>query len=224
MRGSEVKKPWESSPNDAGCQRKRAAASRSGKTAAPESIVAIEFQPLRFAPDGLFGRFHDMGGVQAIQIQQFESRAGLAEGVVINPTKVTLDLGENAPYPPYDGFFNAMPAYIGYQDVAGIKWVGGILGERKKAGLPQEEFAIRSGLGLRFVRELEHGKETVRLDKVNQALAMFGKEAVPGEREERNYGKYRTVTCTRYDKRQSDAASDAVFTAAVFRQSAAAVL
>lgn len=56
--------------------------------------------------------------------------------------------------------------------------------ERKKTGLTQEEFAIRSGLGLRFVRELEQGKETVRLDKVNQALAMFGKEAVPGEREE----------------------------------------
>ena len=56
--------------------------------------------------------------------------------------------------------------------------------ERKKAGLTQEEFAVRSGLGLRFVRELEQGKETVRLDKVNQALAMFGKEAVPGEREE----------------------------------------
>lgn len=52
--------------------------------------------------------------------------------------------------------------------------------ERKKAGLTQEEFAIRSGLGLRFVRELEQGKETVRLDKVNQALAMFGKVAVPG--------------------------------------------
>ena len=45
--------------------------------------------------------------------------------------------------------------------------------ERKKAGLTQEEFAVRSGLGLRFVRELEQGKETVRLDKVNQALAMF---------------------------------------------------
>ena len=53
--------------------------------------------------------------------------------------------------------------------------------ERQKAGLTQEEFAIRSGLGLRFVRELEQGKETVRLDKVNQALAMFGKEAVPGD-------------------------------------------
>lgn len=56
--------------------------------------------------------------------------------------------------------------------------------ERKKAGLTQEEFAMRSGLGLRFVRELEQGKETVRMDKVNQTLAMFGKEAVPGEKEE----------------------------------------
>lgn len=56
---------------------------------------------------------------------------------------------------------------------------------RKAAGLTQEEFAIRSGLGLRFVHDLEQGKETVRLDKVNQALAMFGMEAVPG-RIERN--------------------------------------
>ncbi len=51
---------------------------------------------------------------------------------------------------------------------------------RKQLGLTQKEFAMRSGLGLRFVRELEQGKETVRLDKVNQALAMFGMEAVPG--------------------------------------------
>ena len=55
--------------------------------------------------------------------------------------------------------------------------------ERKKAGLTQSEFAMRSGLGLRFIRELEQGKETVRLDKVNQALAMFCKEAVPGKKE-----------------------------------------
>lgn len=58
-----------------------------------------------------------------------------------------------------------------------------IKSERKKAGLTQEEFAMRSGLGLRFVRELEQGKDTVRLDKVNQALAMFGMEAVPGMKE-----------------------------------------
>ena len=42
--------------------------------------------------------------------------------------------------------------------------------KRKEAGLTQEEFAIRSGLD----------KETVRMDKVNQALAMFGAVAVPG--------------------------------------------
>lgn len=53
--------------------------------------------------------------------------------------------------------------------------------KRKSVGLTQEEFALRAGLGLRFVRELEQGKETVRLDKVNQALAMFGMEAVPGK-------------------------------------------
>ena len=51
---------------------------------------------------------------------------------------------------------------------------------RKEAGLTQEEFALRSGLGLRFVREFEQGKDTVRLDKVNQALSMFGMEAIPG--------------------------------------------
>lgn len=54
--------------------------------------------------------------------------------------------------------------------------------QRKRLGLTQEEFALRSGLGLRFVRELEQGKETVRMDKVNQALAMFGMEAVPGRK------------------------------------------
>lgn len=55
--------------------------------------------------------------------------------------------------------------------------------KRKEAGLTQEEFAMRSGLGLRFIRELESGKRTVRMDKVNQALAMFGMEAVPGRKE-----------------------------------------
>ena len=52
--------------------------------------------------------------------------------------------------------------------------------QRRKAGLTQEEFALRAGLGLRFVRELEQGKKSVRLDKVNQALSMFGMQAVVG--------------------------------------------
>lgn len=53
--------------------------------------------------------------------------------------------------------------------------------ERKRAGLTQEEFALRSGLSLSFVRNLEQGKKTLRLDKVNKALAMFSSVAVPGE-------------------------------------------
>lgn len=58
-----------------------------------------------------------------------------------------------------------------------------IKASRKAAGLTQEAFALRAGLGLRFVRELEQGKETVRMDKVNEALAMFGMQAVPGRKE-----------------------------------------
>ena len=54
---------------------------------------------------------------------------------------------------------------------------------RRSAGLTQEDFAVRSGLGLRFIRELEQGKETVRMDKVNIALGMFGMEAVPGKKD-----------------------------------------
>ena len=42
---------------------------------------------------------------------------------------------------------------------------------------------MRSGLGLRFVRELEQGKETVRMDKVNTELAMFDMETVPGRKD-----------------------------------------
>ncbi len=46
--------------------------------------------------------------------------------------------------------------------------------KRREYGLTQEDFAIRSGLGLRFVRELEQGKTTCRMDKVNQALEFLG--------------------------------------------------
>ena len=51
---------------------------------------------------------------------------------------------------------------------------------RKELGLTQEEFAIRAGLGLRFVRELEQGKKNLRLDKDNQALAVFGTQVLVG--------------------------------------------
>lgn len=54
---------------------------------------------------------------------------------------------------------------------------------RKAAGLTQEQFSLRSSLGLRFVRELEQGEETVRMDKVNVALAMFNAQAVARKKE-----------------------------------------
>ena len=54
--------------------------------------------------------------------------------------------------------------------------------ERKAANLTQEQFAEISGIGLHALRDLEQGKETLRMDKVNQALAMFGMEAVPGRK------------------------------------------
>lgn len=52
---------------------------------------------------------------------------------------------------------------------------------RKQYNLTQMELSEKSGVGLRFVRELEQGKQTLRLDKVNQILNLFGHEvgAVP---------------------------------------------
>jgi y4mF family transcriptional regulator len=47
---------------------------------------------------------------------------------------------------------------------------------RRLVHLTQPEMAEKAGVGLRFVRELEQGKETLRLDKVNQVLKLFGHE------------------------------------------------
>lgn len=50
---------------------------------------------------------------------------------------------------------------------------------RKRFGLTQVDLAAKAGVGLRFIRELEQGKETLRIDKVNQVLALFGHEVGP---------------------------------------------
>ncbi len=50
---------------------------------------------------------------------------------------------------------------------------------RGRAGLGQEALAAKAGVGLRFLRDLEQGKTTLRLDKVNQVLALFGHECGP---------------------------------------------
>ncbi|AHM61614.1 transcriptional regulator [Flammeovirgaceae bacterium 311] len=58
--------------------------------------------------------------------------------------------------------------------------------KRNTANLTQPELAEKAGVGLRFVRDLEQGKESLRLDKVNQVLKLFGYQvgAVPINRQE----------------------------------------
>lgn len=51
--------------------------------------------------------------------------------------------------------------------------------QRNTAKLTQAELAEKARAGLRFIRELEQGKESVRLDKVNQVLKLFGRQAGP---------------------------------------------
>ena len=56
--------------------------------------------------------------------------------------------------------------------------------KRNAVKLTQPELASKAGVGLRFVRELEQGKETLRLDKVNQVLRLFGYKVGPVELKE----------------------------------------
>jgi len=65
---------------------------------------------------------------------------------------------------------------------------------RRKLGLTQVDFAKRAGIGLRFLRELERGKTTVRLDKLTQVLDFLGvhlelrrNESIISETKDKNY-------------------------------------
>lgn len=59
-----------------------------------------------------------------------------------------------------------------------------IKSKRKRFGLTQVELAERAGVGLRFVRELERGKATVQMEKVNMVLGLFGEELRPMKSDE----------------------------------------
>ena len=50
-----------------------------------------------------------------------------------------------------------------------------IKAERKEAGLTQKELALKAGVGLRFIREVEQGKISLRTDTLNKVLKLFGK-------------------------------------------------
>ncbi len=55
--------------------------------------------------------------------------------------------------------------------------------QRKKLGLTQEELAAKAGVGIRFIREMEQGKETLQLDKVEQVLILFGFQLTVGKQQ-----------------------------------------
>ncbi|MCI6727970.1 MAG: helix-turn-helix transcriptional regulator [Alloprevotella sp.] len=57
-----------------------------------------------------------------------------------------------------------------------------VKGLRKEFGMTQEELAMKSGVGLNFVRNLEQGKPTLRMDKVNQLLDLFNYTLVAAPR------------------------------------------
>lgn len=59
--------------------------------------------------------------------------------------------------------------------------------QRKRAKITQQQLADRAGVGIRFIRELENGKATLRLDKVEQILKLFGHTVGPVPAKRENY-------------------------------------
>jgi len=51
--------------------------------------------------------------------------------------------------------------------------------KRKQNNLTQPELALKAGVGLRFIRDMEQGKQSLRMDKVNEVLRLFGETLGP---------------------------------------------
>jgi len=83
------------------------------------------------------------------------------------------------------GYIESIFYYFCTQKGINMNLAGFVKEKRKSVQLTQPELAEKAGVGLRFLRELEQGKESLRLDKVNQVLVLFGYEvgAVPTNKE-----------------------------------------
>lgn len=108
---------------------------------------------------------------------------------VINPAKVNLDLGQDGGYPYHDGFINAMPAYVEWVHTAGLKWVVGMAGKRREAGLPYinsmmflvdpELGEFKSVLSGTYISNLRTGAQSAvalseLIDKKDISIGLFG--------------------------------------------------
>jgi len=58
-----------------------------------------------------------------------------------------------------------------------------IKNQRRLNKMTQQDLAEKAGVGIHFVRDLEQGKRTLRMDKVNQVLSLFGKELGPVDKQ-----------------------------------------
>ncbi len=58
-----------------------------------------------------------------------------------------------------------------------------IKNQRKLNKMSQQDIAEKAGVGIHFIRDLEQGKSTLRMDKVNQVLSLFGKELGPVDKQ-----------------------------------------
>lgn len=70
------------------------------------------------------------------------------------------------------------------EDIGPVAWF--VREQRKSLGYTQEEFATRVGVGLRFLRDLELGKPSARMDKVNQVLNFLGHQLEPAPLKDKN--------------------------------------
>ena len=92
--------------------------------------------------------------------------ADLALGNTLNPAKVNLNLGDSEPTKlPYKASLNAMPAYISWQDIAGMKWAGGfgagrreILHRTFRSGNSRRKETRRTGLRRKETRQRNSGR------------------------------------------------------------------
>lgn len=60
-----------------------------------------------------------------------------------------------------------------------------IKNQRKLNKMTQQDLAEKAGVGIHFIRDLEQGKNTLRMDKVNQVLSLFGKELGPVDKQKK---------------------------------------
>ena len=106
-------------------------------------------------------------------------RAGIQAGLTEIPC-IVMRMTEQ------ESAMTALVENLQRQDLNPVEEALGYQSLMNEYGLTQEDLALKCGVGLNFVRQLEQGKPTLRMDKVNQVLAMFGYELAPVRSEELN--------------------------------------